>query len=223
MQTGITFIDNLLRDPLFAAMFLFCIVVAVTVHEFAHALVASKQGDQTARFLGRVTLNPIKHLDPLGSLLFILAGIGWGKPVPVDPSNLKDGKLGDFYVSMAGIAMNLVVAFIFAIPLQLAILGGVSPDLQLWLKFCEVMVTVNILLAAFNILPIPPLDGSKAIGILVPRRFERSYQEYLRVGPVLLIGLLLGSYLLHYNFLAIVIEPLDYIFRFLIFIPTSLS
>lgn len=227
MQTGIFILDYLFRDPLTAVFFLIAIIVAVTVHEFAHAFVASRQGDQTARYLGRVTLNPASHLDPAGSFLFLLAGIGWGRPVPVNPYNLKEGKLGDFYVSIAGIVTNLFTAFIFTLPIQ--ILAAVGSDItpsalseNPGLLFARVMVEVNILLAAFNLIPIPPLDGSKAIGIFIPRRFEPVYQEYLRVGPVLLIGIFLLALTLKLNVLGFIIDPIKAVFSFITFLPTSL-
>lgn len=177
MQTGLPILDSLTVNPLYMVFFLVAVVIGLTVHEFAHAFVASRQGDQTARYAGRVSLNPLAHLDAVGSLMFLFAGIGYAKPVPVNPANLKDGKLGDFYVSIAGIVTNILTAFVFSLPFQLILLTGgditaVNTDNNLGLLFCKVMFEVNILLAAFNLLPIPPLDGSKAIGILVPRRFE---------------------------------------------------
>lgn len=231
MNTGIGIIDTFARDPLSAVFFLIAVVFGLTVHEFAHAFVASRQGDQTARYEGRVSLNPLKHLDPAGSLLFLLAGIGYGKPVPVNPYNLKDGKLGDFYVSIAGIVTNLIMAFIFAIPFQvIAATGGDISSSNLiqsqnyGLLFAQAMVAVNILLAAFNLLPFPPLDGSKAIGILVPRRYEAAYQRYLQVGPVVLLAILILPFIIPtLNILGPLIDPIKALFGFLVFFPTSLQ
>lgn len=218
MQTGIFFVDFFTAQPVMAVYFIIAIVLAVTVHEFAHAWAAARQGDPTARYLGRVSLNPMSHLDPAGSFLFLLAGIGWGKPVPVNPANLKDGKLGDFYVSMAGIATNLIVALIFAIPFRLfqAFGGDVTAVNAPWFDFANMVTYVNCLLAAFNLLPIPPLDGSKAIGILVPRRFEHTYQEYLRVGPILLIGIFLAAIVFKINLLGNIIDPITHLFQYLV-------
>ncbi|MDZ4248247.1 MAG: site-2 protease family protein, partial [Patescibacteria group bacterium] len=169
-MTGIFILDYLTASPLQALFVLIAIVIALTVHEFAHAWVASRQGDQTARLLGRVSLNPLAHLDPAGSFLFLFAGVGWGRPVPVNPYNLRQGKLGDFYVSIAGIVTNLIVAFIFALPLRIIDLtgGDVTVVNQTWFQFTTIVTDINILLAAFNLLPIPPLDGSKAIGLFIP-------------------------------------------------------
>lgn len=215
MQTGIFILDSLQINPLQALYFLISIVIALTVHEFAHAAVAARQGDPTARHEGRVSLNPLRHLDPAGSFLFLFAGIGWGKPVPVNPYQLKDGKLGDFYVSIAGIVSNLVLAFCAALPFMIIRLFGGEIDIQNgFLQFMAMLFYVNCLLAAFNIIPIPPLDGSKAIGILVPRKWEPAYQRYLQVGPVLLIGIFMLSIVFQVNLLAPILDPLIALFQY---------
>lgn len=217
-MTGVFILDYFTASPLQAVFVLIAIVLALTVHEFAHAWVASRQGDQTARMFGRVSLNPKAHLDPAGSLLFLFAGVGWGKPVPVNPANLRDGKLGDFYVSIAGIVTNLVVAFIFALPLRIIDLtgGDVTAVNQTWLQFTTIVTDINILLAAFNLLPIPPLDGSKAIGILVPRRFQHAYQEYLRVGPVILIAVFLTAIVFDSRILGTILDPVIGVFSYFV-------
>ena len=217
-MTGIFILDYLTASPLQALFVLIAIVIALTVHEFAHAWVASRQGDQTARLLGRVSLNPLAHLDPAGSFLFLFAGVGWGRPVPVNPYNLRQGRLGDFYVSIAGIVTNLIVAFIFALPLRIIDLtgGDVTTVNQTWIQFTTIVADINILLAAFNLLPIPPLDGSKAIGILVPRRFMHAYQEYLRVGPVLLIGLFLFAITFNSRILGTILDPIIGVFGYFV-------
>ncbi|HEY8108759.1 MAG TPA: site-2 protease family protein [Patescibacteria group bacterium] len=217
-MTGIFILDYFTASPLQAVFVLIAIVIALTVHEFAHAWVAARQGDQTARMFGRVSLNPKAHLDPAGSLLFLFAGIGWGKPVPVNPANLRDGKLGDFYVSIAGIVTNLVVAFIFALPLRIIDLtgGDVTAVNQTWLQFTTIVTDINILLAAFNLLPIPPLDGSKAIGILVPHRFQHAYQEYLRVGPVILIAVFLTAIVFDSRILGTILDPVIGVFGYFV-------
>lgn len=218
MNTGIFILDYLRSQPLEALFFLIAIVIAVTVHEFAHAFVAKRQGDLTALREGRVTLDPRSHLDPAGSFLFLIAGIGWGKPVPVNPYQLRDGKLGDFYVSIAGIMTNLVVAAIFAIPYRLLTLTGtdVTAINGLWFDFANMVTFVNVLLAAFNLLPIPPLDGSRAIGILIPARYEHAYQRYLQVGPVLLISVFLIALVLRINLLGFIIDPILSFFLYLV-------
>lgn len=217
-MSGIFILDYFAISPLQAVFVLLAIILAVTVHEFAHAWVASRQGDQTARLLGRVSLNPTAHLDPAGSFLFLLAGIGWGKPVPVNPYHLRQGRLGDFYVSIAGIVTNLVVAFIFALPLRIIDLtgGDVTAVNQTWLQFTTIVSDINILLAAFNLLPIPPLDGSKAIGLFVPRAWQPAYQEYLRIGPVLLIGIFLFAIVFNAHILGTILDPIIGIFSYFV-------
>lgn len=211
-------IFNLLSDPVSLVFFLVSVVFGLVVHEFAHAYAASRQGDQTARQAGRVTLNPLKHLDALGSISFLVMGIGWAKPVPVNPYQLKDGKLGDFYVSMAGIVTNLAVAFLFALPLRvIQLMGGdIAAVDGLVIQFIQMMVAVNVLLAAFNILPFPPLDGSKAIGILVPRSLWPAYQQYLQVGPVILLGIFGLYFITGINFFSPIIDPIYAFFSYLV-------
>lgn len=212
------FLPNLLDRPLTLVFFLVAVVFGLTVHEFAHAYAASRQGDQTARMMGRLSLNPLQHLDPLGALMFLMVGIGYAKPVPVNPANLKDGKRGDFYVSMAGIITNLVVAFLFALPFRvIQVMGGdIATIDSVVLEFAQIMILVNVLLAAFNILPFPPLDGSKAIGILVPRSLEPAYYRYLQVGPVILIAILGLSVAFRINLLGPILDPIIAFFRYLV-------
>jgi len=154
---------------------LFALVVVITFHEFAHAYVAYLLGDPTAKKHGRVTLNPLVHLDPLGTILIFLAGIGWGKPVPVNRAYFKRPVAYEALVALAGPMMNLLIAVVVLVPLkyfgnylnyELAMLLGTIFD-------------VSILLFAFNMLPFPPLDGSKFVQLLIPRRFQHHYQFYL--------------------------------------------
>ena len=215
---SLLFLPRVADDPLALVFFLVAVVFGLTVHEFAHAYVASRQGDQTARLMGRLSLNPLRHLDPLGALMFLVVGIGYAKPVPVNPAHLRDGKRGDFYVSMAGIITNLVVAFLFALPFRvIQLLGGdIAAANSLVLEFAQTMIAVNVLLAAFNILPIPPLDGSKAIGILVPRSLEPAYYRYLQVGPVILIAILGLAFILHVNLLGPILDPIRSLFLYIV-------
>jgi Zn-dependent protease len=229
MQSGLPIIDSFTSDPTRTLLFLVALVIGVTVHEFAHAWMAARQGDYTAKYLGRVSLNPAAHLDPAGSFLFLLAGIGWGRPVPVNPYNLKDGRRGDFLVSIAGILMNLLVAFIFALPFQIMAATGSGISLadlatgnNVWLVFCQQMIGANLLLAAFNLLPIPPLDGSKALGIIIPRSWDEGYDQFLRYGPVVLLAIFMVSFIAGVNLIGPVIDPIMAAFGFLIFLPTSI-
>jgi Zn-dependent protease len=179
--------------------FLLALVLSISVHEFSHAWSAYELGDNTARNLGRLTLNPIKHFDPLGALMILFMafagwGIGWGKPVPVNPYNLRTNpRVGMGLTSAAGPFSNLVLAALFAMPLRL-----LEGDLSVMLAaFLAAMVYVNVGLALFNLIPLPPLDGFHVVqGIIGTFRTQWAYEWGNRLdrlaafGPVLLLGLL---------------------------------
>jgi Zn-dependent protease len=153
--------------------FIFVLIFSIVIHEFSHGAVANMLGDPTAKLAGRLTLNPLKHLDPIGSVvlpvLMILTtgtGIGWAKPVPVNPFNFRDQKYGSLKVALAGPLANLTVALFLGLFLRLLFFFGVfSPVLFSALSF---IIFVNILLAMFNLTPVPPLDGSHILFALLP-------------------------------------------------------
>lgn len=158
---------------------------------------ADQLGDPTPRYRGRLTLNPLAHLDPLGTLMLILARFGWGKPVPVNPYNLRNGpKSGMAMVSLAGSLANLITAALLALPLRLDLVmpslrGEIIPSLEMVLTTA---ILVNVILAVFNLIPIPPLDGFKvAIGLL-PYRWSYALAQFERYGPLLLILLILPGF-----------------------------
>jgi Zn-dependent protease len=173
---------NLLPMVLF---FIPALLIGFTLHEAAHALVANAQGDPTAKNLGRLTLNPIRHLDPLGVVMLVLAGVGYAKPVPVNPANLK-GQLSRLLVALAGPGANLVVAVAVSIPLKLiAASSGVpvqfdiplcsltAPPLEILKTELTYIYTLNLLLMVFNLLPIPPLDGFELVRTVLRRSNPR--------------------------------------------------
>jgi len=171
--------------------FAFALLIAITVHEAAHAWMAYKLGDHTAKYEGRVTLNPLAHLDPIGTLMIFIAHFGWGKPVPYNPYHLKHPKRDSALIAIAGPIANFITALIFSIPLQyinFEILGKIGIFLG---GIVSATVLLNVGLFVFNLLPIAPLDGSKLIGAFIPDRYHAEYQEYLRIGPFILIGLIL--------------------------------
>jgi Zn-dependent protease len=199
-------IPYLLEAALMAVVLLFSVII----HEVAHGYVALLNGDPTARLLGRITLNPVPHIDPIGTILLPLillmshAGIifGWARPVPVNPLNYRDYRLGEITVSAAGPVSNLVLAALFAFLLRLA---GDNPGLM-FIAFYG--CTINIFLALFNLIPIPPLDGSHILLILLPRHLARLYQYLEPVGFVLILLLfytgIMGVVLMPiYRFIAI--------------------
>ncbi len=161
--------------------------MSVVVHEVAHGYVASLLGDQTARYAGRLTLNPIKHLDPIGSVIVPLITsmggfiFGWAKPVPVNPYNLRPQRWGEFWVAAAGPLSNIVLALAFSAVIRFG--GSTLPES--FVAICSSIVLINLVLAFFNLVPIPPLDGSKVLFSLLPihlgkiRDFLERYSLFL--------------------------------------------
>ncbi|WP_066639986.1 site-2 protease family protein [Desulfolucanica intricata] len=167
------------------ALLLPAIVLGLTFHELAHGWVAYKLGDNTARYAGRLTINPIAHIDPIGLILLFLAGFGWAKPVPVNPNNLKgDTRRGMMLVSLAGPATNILIAIIGAVILGLG--GGQFPYGE---PILILIIRINVVLAIFNLIPIPPLDGSKILAGLIPGRQEWLY-HLETYGIVILLALM---------------------------------
>lgn len=184
------------------------ILIALTVHEAAHAWVAKKLGDPTADYEGRITLNPIAHLDPLGTILFLAVGFGWGKPVPVDPRNFRHPVRDNAFVALAGPVSNLLLAILSAL-LMLVVPQQGSTGVEMLSLFLGTSLFINLSLMAFNLLPVAPLDGSKVIAPLVPLRYLDRYEEFLRVGPWVLLGILLAERLFEFPFLTWWVETIS--------------
>lgn len=166
------------------------LLLAISVHEYAHAKAADALGDPTARLSGRMTLNPLAHLDPLGLLMLWLLRFGWAKPVPINPMYIRPRRLGIIVVSLAGAAANLALATLLLIVLKLQVIpwDGVIAGIL------EMTMWYSLFLAVFNLIPIPPLDGSKVLAELLPRKTAYYLAQYEQYGPILLIILLyLGS------------------------------
>ncbi|MFH1086406.1 MAG: site-2 protease family protein [Chloroflexota bacterium] len=195
------------------------LVIAVTLHECAHAWSADRLGDPTARLMGRVSLNPLVHLDPMGTVMMVITaltgyGIGWGKPTPVSPHRLRYGsRQGLALVSLAGPASNLVLAVVVGLLLRL--IGRVQGGWYGYvLYFLQTLVFINVVLSMFNLLPLPPLDGHAVlVGLFSLARGEWSWRviQFLesleRFGPMLLFGLILFSQFLGLNLIGRVIGP----------------
>jgi Zn-dependent protease len=164
-------------------------LAGITAHEFSHAVTADWLGDHQPRALGRVSLNPLRHLDPFGTVLLVLVGIGWGKPVPVRVQALRSGRTGMALVSAAGPVANVVVAVALAATYRLIDLAGLGGPVVLQVLY--VGVAVNLLLAILNLIPIPPLDGFGVVISLVPPRWEYTIRPYAGYGVVLLLLLLI--------------------------------
>ena len=180
------------EEPQLFAAFVIAVIIGIAFHEFSHAAVASLQGDQTARSQGRLTLNPLAHLDPLGTIAIIVAGFGWGRPVPVTPSRLRNRRFGHVLVGLAGPAANFVLAVVSVVALRLAFPpGDLTFDVNFTLRLLEMLVTVNVLLGVFNLLPIPPLDGSTLLTIWLPPSRQNIVRFLEQYGIFLLLGLLI--------------------------------
>jgi Zn-dependent protease len=207
---------NLLQNPFYLIAFISALIIGITIHEFAHAYVADKCGDPTPRFDGRLTLNPLAHLDPMGTIFLFIAGFGWGKPVPINPSYFTK-KSDELKVAFAGIVTNLLMATLLAIPIRVALANGVLIESSPILSFLNIIVGLNIILATFNLLPIPPLDGSHLVEYFLSEDSKKYYQY---IGPFFLIGILIMDRFIGTSILNGILEP---IIRFLSFVIVGTS
>lgn len=179
-------LNLLFNNPLAFILIAIPLLYAIIFHELAHGWVAYRFGDPTAKMLGRLTLNPMKHLDPIGTLMLFLFGFGWAKPVPVNPLNIRDHKKGMLLVASAGIIANMLLAFI-ALLLQRLLTPSPAGILGPMLHY---MAQINIILAAFNLIPLPPLDGSKIVMNIAPPEIRNMLQRVEPYGFFIIIGLL---------------------------------
>jgi len=197
------------EDPIGFVAFIIAIVLGITVHEFMHAYAAHRLGDDTAKVLGRLTLNPMAHLDPFGTLLLVLAGFGYGKPVPFNESRLRSA-LAVTFVALAGPLANIALAAVAALPLRF---GSAEVFGDAYAEILGAVVLWNCVLAIFNLVPIPPLDGANVVYGLLPPRQQFSWRTYQQYGPFLLLAVLLFAPQI---LSAVVFAPALAIVRFLI-------
>ena len=198
------FLSLFQQDPSAAVAFLLGLVIGITVHEASHATSAYLLGDDTAYRDGRVTLNPLSHLDLLGSMMLLLAGFGWGRPTPVVPSKLRGGVFGPVAVALAGPISNLLIVVLCAALYLLPPFR--DPGGYLFVLVVMVAFT-NALLFVFNLIPIPPLDGSKVIFPFLPRALDGFVDFMNQYGPMILLGIILVSFVTNLPVLSILLAP----------------
>ena len=188
------------------------LLIAFTIHEFAHALTATAFGDETPRMNGRLTLNPIAHLDFIGTLLLIVVGFGWAKPVPINPYALqRRSRAAVMWVSLAGPLSNLLMAAVAAIPFRLNLVSfyslpsnSILPSLSF---FLSVFILINLTLMLFNLIPFAPLDGEKVLEYFLPPNMARSWDAIRPYGPVILLVVVFLLPTLGFNLLGMIINP----------------
>jgi Zn-dependent protease len=197
-----------LGDPLQFVIAIAALVVALTVHEYAHAYWATRLGDPTPRLQKRLTLNPLAHLDPFGSLLFLLAGFGWGRPVLTDPRSYQiNPRIGMAQVAFAGPLSNIMLAMLMGLPVRFDLLdGGMAEPLAAFIAWS---LRWNVLLAVFNMIPLAPLDGFKVLLGILPAQQAMSLARYEHIGPAVLMTIIFIDAFVpfHLNILGALIGP----------------
>jgi Zn-dependent protease len=178
---------NLINNPFVFLAYFVSFFISLTLHEASHAWAAYKLGDNTAKEMGRLSLNPLKHIDPWGAIFFFIAGFGWGNPVQFNPERLKNPKVDSVLVALAGPAANLILAIFFSLIYRLFPLGDTAS------QFIILLISINIIWMIFNLLPIPPLDGSHILAVFLP---PKAYYVLQQIGlPLLLILLFFSPYI----------------------------
>lgn len=193
LQPGITMLDVLMR--IFAALVI--IFLILPIHEYSHGFIAYKLGDRTAKYSGRLTINPLSHFDPLGAFSILIFDIGWAKPIPIDSRNFKNPRRDVAITALAGPLSNILAAVIGAFILNATLLLSQTNQtifVYAFQKFLSYYVIINISIAAFNFLPIPPLDGYKILECLIPNKYIVKYYSYYPLILIMLLGLMLFGF-----------------------------
>lgn len=189
-------ISLLFANPALFAAWIAAVLLSLTFHEFSHAFVARLRGDRTAEREGRLSLNPLDHVDPVGLLAFLFLGFGWAKPVPYNPYNLKDPKWDGVAIAFAGPISNLLFAGVAAVVFRALVGGGVIDPLNLLSGFLFLTVYLNLALAVFNLIPVHPLDGAKLAFALLDGPRHAAAREFIAIrGPQILMFLIVLSFL----------------------------
>ncbi len=202
-------ISLLFSEPILFFLWIMAIFYGITVHEFSHVFAAYVQGDDTGRLMGRLTLNPVAHIDPFGMLMLLFVGFGWGKPAPFNPYNLKNQRFGEIFVAISGPLANFLSIIVFMLAINF--FGPILGAHNLFIQFLGLLILVNLVLMIFNLIPIPPLDGSKLLFEILPQRFDNIKIYLEKNGPIILIALVFAD-----NFLGINIfgNIFNFFFRF---------
>jgi Zn-dependent protease len=204
---------SIFQDPTIASFLYLAVilVISLTIHEFSHAITADYFGDDTPRRAGRVTLNPLAHLDLMGSIVFLVAHFGWAKPVPINPYALqRRSPAAVMWVSLAGPFSNLMLAILAAIPLRFWLIPFAnqnSPLLTALSAFLFQFVLLNLTLALFNLIPIPPLDGNSILGYFLPEPWARRLDAIQPYGPIILLVIVFLLPYLGFNVLSMIMRP----------------
>lgn len=183
-MTGL--LSILVQNPLLFVIVVVSLLISLTIHEFSHALVAHKLGDSTAKNLGRMTLNPLAHLDPLGTITLLIAGFGWGKPVPVNYYNLRNPKRDAALISLAGPTSNFIIATSLTLLAKVVLLTPFS----IFAAFLYPVILYNLVLGVFNLIPIEPLDGFKIVNGVLPPRLAVQWVQLAPYGIFILLFLI---------------------------------
>ena len=205
----------LLRLPMEVLIILLPILIfSLCFHEFSHGYIACKLGDHTAARNGRLTLNPLAHLDPIGSLMILFVGFGWAKPVPVNPVNFSNPRLDMMKVAFAGPASNLLLAFTGGLMMRLVNIVGLLQS-EMFIQTLYFFIFINISLAVFNMIPVAPLDGSQIFGNMISKKNPELAWKLQMYGPKILMGIILIGMVTPFSVLGFLMMPFVKIFMYL--------